>query len=156
MAPNDVGPPMIEIDRSHAGLVRRLAALCYDALILFALWLVVTSLVVGLRAGTGIEPETIAFQLLLAATLWLYFCWFWVHGGQTIGMRAWRLRLISPDGSQIGWGRASVRFATAWVSLLPLGLGFWWSIADDNRCWHDRLSGTLLVVEPRRQRGPTS
>jgi uncharacterized RDD family membrane protein YckC len=132
-----------------AGLIRRLAAIFYDAVVLCAMSLLVTTLLVGLRAGTGIYPQTLAFQLLLLATTWLYFCWFWVHGGQTLGMRAWRLRLVGRDDGTVAWGRASLRFAAAALSLLPLGLGFWWSLVAGGSCWHDRLSSTRLLSEPK-------
>ena len=61
-------------------------------------------------------------------------------------MRAWRIELIAADGGPVGWDRALLRFAAAWLSLAPAGLGLWWSAIDpERRCWHDRLAGTRLV-----------
>jgi uncharacterized RDD family membrane protein YckC len=133
-----------------AALWRRLAAAAYDLFLVLALLMVLTGLVILARAGAAIDPGSVWFQTLLAAAWWLYFAWSWTHGGQTVGMRAWRLILRSeaPDG-RISWRQASLRFAAAGLSALPAGLGFLWAIVDrDRRCWHDRWSGTRLLHRP--------
>jgi len=130
-----------------AALWRRLAAAAYDLLLVLALLMVLTGLVILARGGAAIDPGSIWFQALLIAAWWLYFAWSWTHGGQTIGMRAWRLILQSeaPDG-RIGWRQASLRFAAAGFSALPVGLGFLWAAFDpDHRSWHDRWSRTSLM-----------
>ena len=74
----------------------------------------------------------------------------WTRGGQTLGMRAWRCRLVAADGEPVGWGQTVARFAAALVSWAALGLGFWWALADpERRTWHDRWSGTRIVLVPR-------
>jgi len=130
-----------------AALWRRLAAAAYDLLLVLALLMVLTGLAIFARGGAAIDPGSIWFQLLLVSAWWLYFAWSWTHGGQTIGMRAWRLVLHSErDDNAIGWGQAGVRFLAACLSTLPAGLGFWWSLADsERRTWHDRLSRTWPV-----------
>ena len=80
----------------------------------------------------------------------VFFGWFWVHGGQTLGMRAWRLRLVATGGGRITWRHATVRYLAALLSWAAAGLGFAWSLFDDEkRSWHDLLSGTRLVLMPR-------
>ena len=60
---------------------------------------------------------------------------------------AWRLRLLDQSGAEVTWRAALTRFAAAIVSWLALGLGFWWSLVDrDGQTWHDRWSGTRLVI----------
>ncbi len=131
-------------------LWRRLAAICYDTLLVVALLMVLTGIVIIARAGTGVEPGEPWFQALLMVGYWLYFAWSWTHGGQTVGMRAWRMRLVGPDGADVTWGQASSRFAAAWLSALVLGLGFWWGGFDREKlCWHDRLSRTELASKPK-------
>ena len=72
--------------------------------------------------------------------------WFWTRAGQTIGMRAWRLHLVSVDGVPVSQRQAWLRFGMAIISLLALGIGFLWSLFDrDRRCWHDMVSGTRLI-----------
>jgi uncharacterized RDD family membrane protein YckC len=129
-----------------AGLLRRLAALCYDLLLLVAVLFVVTLVVLFARGGREISPGTWWFELSLVAVSAAFFIWFWTHGGQTLGMRAWQVRVVDRVGGPIGLKRAVVRYVAAVASALPAGLGFWWSLVDrENLCWHDRWSGTKLV-----------
>jgi uncharacterized RDD family membrane protein YckC len=82
-----------------------------------------------------------------------YFCVFWVRGGQTVGMRAWRIRVVPDDGARLGWLRAAARFAAGIVAAVPAGLGLWWSALDRNhRGWHDRWTRTRVVRAPQRPR----
>lgn len=126
-------------------LWRRLAAIAYDLLIVVALIVIATIATILMRGGSAISPGSVWFQLLLLAIWWLYFAGSWVRGGQTVGMRAWRLVLTDVHGAGIGWGRASLRWLAAGLSAAALGLGFVWCLVDRERlAWHDRLSGTVL------------
>lgn len=130
---------------SNARLWRRLAAAAYDLLVVVALLMLVTAAVIGARRGVGIEPGSAWFQALLLAAWWLYFALSWTRGGQTVGMRAWRLVVTDRNGDAIGIGRSSFRFVAAAVSTLAAGLGFFWAVVDrDGLTWHDRASGTRL------------
>jgi uncharacterized RDD family membrane protein YckC len=133
-------------------LLRRLAAICYDSLLLLAVQFVaglpLPLIPDDVRATPWAQHATLAYMLLVS---YLFFGWFWTHGGQTLGMRAWRFRLVTDDGSPPGWGTAWRRFAWAMVSWAPAGAGFLWSLFDpQRRTWHDRLSATHL--EPVRRR----
>ncbi len=135
------------------GLPRRLAAIVYDVLLLAAVLLIFTAVTWAARGGREIAPGTLWFQLALAAVAGVFFGWFWTHGGQTVGMLAWKIRVVRRDASPLRWRDACLRFAAAIVSLLPLGLGFWWALVDRRGLtWHDRLSGTRLVRAPPRRR----
>jgi len=137
------------------GLIRRLSALFYDALLLLAVLFTGTALLLPFRRGQALgagDPAYGAYLILLSFAL---LGWQWTHGGQTLGMRAWRLRLQSRDGGPVGWRQAAVRFSAGLLSLAALGLGFFWALVDrDRQCWHDRLAGTRLVwVGEGRRRG---
>jgi uncharacterized RDD family membrane protein YckC len=83
-----------------------------------------------------------------------YFGLSWRRGGQTLGMRAWRLRLQRAGGGIPGWGALGLRYGVALVSLGAFGLGFLWSLVDrERRTWHDLASGTVLVRVPKPARG---
>ena len=130
----------------RAPLWRRFAALAYDTLLLTATLMCFTLLVLLIRQGESIPPGTWWFQSALAAIVTGFFAGFWTHGGQTLGMRAWRIRVVAADGGPVTWPRALLRFAAAWLSLLPAGLGFWWSLFDaENRCWHDLIARTRVI-----------
>lgn len=129
-----------------AAVWRRFAAFCYDLLLLAALVVCFTLVVLAARVGAAVPPGSWWFPASLLAIAMAYFCGFWVHGGQTVGMRAWQLRVVRHDGRALTWARAAARFGLGIVSALPAGLGLWWSVFDrDKRAWHDRWTGTRVV-----------
>jgi len=129
-----------------ASVGRRLAAFCYDTLVLAALVVCFTLLVLAVRLGAAVPPGSWWFPSCLVAIAMAFFCGFWVHGGQTLGMRAWRIRVVREDGRPLTWDLAALRFAAAVAAALPAGLGLWWGVFDaGNRGWHDRLTGTRVV-----------
>ena len=131
---------------------RRLAAFCYDLLLLAALVLAFTAVVVAARSFASVPPGTWWFLPSLIGIAAAFFCGFWVHGGQTLGMRAWRIRVVRDDGGALTLPRAAARFALGVIAAAPAGLGLWWSLLDESkRGWHDRWTHTRVV-----RAGPTS
>ena len=134
------------------GLIRRLSAIVYDTLLLFAVLFLATIPVLLFTAGRPIPPNEPVYTGYLLLVSFIYFAWFWTHGGQTLGMRAWRIRLRGPQAGPVSWFQAAARFCYAIVSWLALGAGFLWVLWDrDRRAWHDNLSRTFLVLEPPRR-----
>ncbi|HEY3643998.1 MAG TPA: RDD family protein [Gammaproteobacteria bacterium] len=134
---------------SPVPLWRRLAAASYDALVVAALWFIATALAMPLSHGAITPDHPLAesiYRLYILAVGFLFFGGFWLRNGQTLGMLAWRVKVIQAgSGARITWAQALIRYLTAYLSWLPLGLGFWWSLWDkDRKTWHDRLSGTAL------------
>lgn len=140
-----------------AALWRRLGALLYDALLLSGLLLLATAVLIvpyDLLAARPYPHGELVYRTLLQAYLLAviagFFVYFWTHGGQTLGMSAWRLRVVRDDGKPLSTKDALRRFAWASLSLLPAGLGLWWSLFDPERlAWHDRRSRTRVVMRPR-------
>lgn len=129
-----------------ASVWRRVAAFGYDLLLLTALAISFTLLVLAARLGAAVPPGTWWFPSSLLAIAMAFFCWFWAHGGQTAGMRAWRIRVVREDGSPLTLARAAARFVAAFVAVLPAGLGIWWAVFDSRkRAWHDRWTDTRVV-----------
>lgn len=127
-------------------LLRRAGAFLYDAFLLAAVWLVGGALVLVPRGGEAVPPGTVWFELYLLALAFLFHAWFWTHGGQTLGLRAWRLRVVRTDGKPLRWGDAARRFLAALLVLATGGIGWLWLLIDaGGRAWHDRLSGTRVV-----------
>jgi len=134
-----------ELPLEPAPVWRRLAAFCYDLLLLTALFLSFTALAVAVRLD-AVSPGTWWHQLSLLGIAAAFFCGFWTHGGQTLGMRAWRIRVVRDDGGPLSWSRAAARFAVGVVAAAPAGLGLWWSVLDEHkRGWHDRSTRTRVV-----------
>jgi uncharacterized RDD family membrane protein YckC len=99
-----------------------------------------------------IAPGDARFNTYLCLVIYSYFVTQWHHGGQTLGMRCWRLRLQKRDASRITWWDASLRFVAAIFSWLPAGLGFFWVLIDrDGLAWHDRWSETILVDDQAKR-----
>jgi uncharacterized RDD family membrane protein YckC len=135
------------------GLFRRLAAATYDALLLIGVLMLATLVSILLTGGRPVAAGEAWYQLLLIAVTTSFFVWFWIHGGQTIGMKAWRLRVETRSGEPLTWKTGVLRFVAVILSLIPLGLGFFWSMIDRDRLtWHDRLAGTRVVIVPKSAR----
>lgn len=134
---------------ARPGLFRRLAALVYDSLLLFALLFAATVPVLIVTGGRAIAPNEPAYTAYLLAVSCVYLGWCWTRSGQTLGMRAWRMRVRTRDGKPLGWRHALARFAAALVSIGAAGIGLLWVAVDrDRMSLHDRLSGTVVEFAP--------
>jgi uncharacterized RDD family membrane protein YckC len=122
----------------------------YDGLLLFAVLFTATLVLFPITGGETVAPNNLPYKLYILAVSFAYFGWFWTHGGQTLGMRTWGVRLVGEPQTAITWRRCLTRFAGALLSWIPCGLGFLWAAFDrDKLAWHDRLSRTRLVNERR-------
>lgn len=143
---------MQHIGIQPAGLLRRLAAAVYDAVLVLALLMLATLLMIVARGGAPTGPGNTLLQVVLVITAAAFYVSFWTHGGQTLGMNAWRLRVEMQSGASLSAGTALVRFIAALVSLACFGLGFLWQLVDRHKLtWHDRIAGTRVVVLPKKK-----
>lgn len=127
--------------------MRVLAAAGYELLALFALLFLAAVPWVLAMPGQQVPSGNRLFQIYLLLVLNGYFSAGWVYGGQTLGMRAWRLFVVSDSATPLTWGRAIIRFWVAIVSWAAFGLGIAW-LAFTGRSWHDLASGTRVVHRP--------
>ena len=140
-------------DFAPVPLWRRLAAASYDGLVVAALFFIGAAVAMPITRG-AITPEhplaETLFRLYLLTIGFAFFGGFWLRNGQTLGMLAWRVKLVQAGGgARITWSQALIRYLASYLSWATLGLGFWWSLWDkDKQTWHDRLSGTRLVSAP--------
>jgi len=142
--------PENTLEYEPAGLFRRLVAMFYDSLLLFSLLLAATALALLATKG-NLNYHNPFFRSSLFLICFLFFAWFWTHGGQTLGMRAWRLRVQRLDGRPITPWQALLRFLSAIPSLVLLGLGFLWILVDRKKmAWHDRFSESVIVLLPKK------
>jgi len=120
-----------------AGLLRRLAALFYDSLLVIALAFVATFAMLPIAHGEAILVSTQgalphAYHAVLLVIVFGYFGWCWTRSGQTLGMRAWRLELQDAGGRRLGWPAAMVRFLLGIAIALLAALGAWYLRRLDN------------------------
>jgi len=133
------------------GILRRLAAMTYEATLLFGVAFASTALF--LLAGGGASGlagwRHLALQLYLGSVFAGYFLWCWLRGGQTLAMKAWHIRLVAPGRAGVPPGKALLRLVLA-ALLLPSGISLLWALFDPERQFlHDRLAGTRLVLVAR-------
>lgn len=132
------------------GLLRRLAAMFYELLLLSAVLAVVLILphvLLGAFSHRMATAKVLWVHLFLV--LLIYFLWFWCHGGQTLAMKTWRIQLLSRTGLPVRPAQALLRYLLCWPSLGLAGVGLLWALVDrDRQFLHDRLAGTCLVTTP--------
>jgi len=131
------------------GLPRRLLAIMYDALLVIGLLIIAGAVALpftGDRVQAGRDP---LYSVYLLAVWFAYLGWCWTRAGQTIGMKAWRVRLVPQPGRPFTVRLALVRFLVSLCSAAALGAGFLHALLRRDRAtWHDLASGTRLVLEP--------
>lgn len=144
-------------ERNAPSLLRHLTAMLYDSLLVIALLFVVNGVALGVLVKlSGGDQEVVGpflGQLLFIASLVGFYSTFWLTSGQTLGMQAWRVKMVSFDGDKPTLWQAVRRCVGAAISIACLGMGYWWRLFDSNqRYWHDYLSGTELVLLPKKEK----
>jgi uncharacterized RDD family membrane protein YckC len=137
-------------------LIRRIGAMLYDLLLVFAclvmLAIISTAYLDGKSVYAGGPAYVLAYNIIRFSIIFLFFVGFWTRSGRTLGMQSWRLQLQTMDGGKVGVAAASLRFFAALLSWAALGLGFLWSLWDKDRLtWHDRISKTRIVHYPKKK-----
>jgi uncharacterized RDD family membrane protein YckC len=147
------------------GFPRRTVAAALDLALLLGFTAAITLVVAMILHVPMPSPREVGPDLLVAGILdrnpmavgaaglflgmtGLYQLYFGGITGQTLGMRAMGIRLISYRGKAPGPARGLVRLVALAVSLLPGGLGWLWALFDrEHRALHDHLAGTYVIVE---------
>lgn len=162
----------------EVGILRRLASATYDGLLLLAVLMLLTALLQIATHGAAITHANVgaweyAYRALLGLAVVLYFglCWR-TRRGQTLGMKAWHIRLETASGATPGWRRVAARLACAaplyllaiggvllfmahrlaalptLATFVPLLLSLGWARMTGGGTLDDRVSGTRLVRAP--------
>lgn len=128
-----------------APLWQRLLVAVYDLFPVLAILFITAAICMGITGGS-LDYHAAWYRLTLLVAVGFYYVVSWTRGGQTIGMRAWRLRVADQAGGALPLPRALLRYAVAWISLLAAGLGFLWAAFDARgRTWHDLAAGSVVV-----------
>lgn len=122
-------------------ILRRCAALGYDGLLLIALYFVVTAVVVLINDGEAVDHPL--FYLFLYLLGFVFFRWFWQHGGQTLGMQAWGVKLVNDKPGPVSTFQCLNRYLSG---SFGFGVCYLWMYRQPRgRALQDRLSQTLIV-----------
>jgi len=152
------------------GLARRLAAFTYEGVLLFGVLMIAGYLYSSLTQQHHALQGQAGLRAFLFVVLAIYFVWFWSHGGQTVAMRAWHVRLLTHDGQPVSQARAALRYVASWVWFVPALATAWLAglqsagqiftlmavgviayallarLHPQRQFWHDALCGTRLVT----------
>lgn len=128
------------------GIGRRLASMLYESLVVFSILLVGFLFPQIVLNGFGFVMGARLLWLHMLVVLMAYFVWCWLHGGQTLPMKTWKMRIANADGSPPRPAQAVLRYLAAWPSLIFFGIGILWALIDkDKQFLHDRIAGTRIV-----------
>lgn len=129
---------------------KRLFAMIYDGLILTGLWLTSGFLVVLVTSGA---PPTWFTQAVLFLITFGYFIVSWAKGGQTLGLRAWRLQVVEEHQAKVTWKSAIIRTAAGLVTLAPTGITLITAFSNaERKTLYDRWSNTQVISKAPIQR----
>ena len=160
---------------SHPSLFKRLLAALYDSFLILASLFIATALTLPFTQGEVAADNNIYMSFYLFTVIYIFYGWFWTHGGQTLGMRVWKQKLTQLDGTAVTWQQTFIRLLTglpAWLlflvglllwsfpdkiklaeefSSVPKWLfaitGFIWVLLDSrSNNWRDKVSGTHIIV----------
>lgn len=179
-------PTTVDVSHAIAPVGYRLAARLIDFAVLFGLNVVVNGYFVfqlvqelypaiaranAQGAGTPAEISPYAGTLLriifgLATALWFaYEVPAMIGTGQTLGKRLVGVRVVTTDGTPVGFGRAFQRWAIAglptlfwpWGGMLVQLVDSAWCLWDrpHRQCLHDKSAGTVVVTVPPTPPAPT-
>jgi len=127
-------------------LFRRFLAISYDLILLFSLLFFATLILLPLTGGHAIKNSNFLYTFYLFIWSYFYFIWQWLHGGQTLGMKAWKVVIINNNRQFLNRKEASLRFFLALCSWAMIGGGFIWALFDpDKKTFHDRYSNTIIL-----------
>jgi uncharacterized RDD family membrane protein YckC len=152
-------------------LVRRMASLVYEGLLLFGIGLIPGAIGALFVALTGHQHPLQSDTALRAITLLIYavyFSWFWSARGQTLAMQTWHIRVVTSEGAPLTQARALARFVascawfapaaalaainhwTRWQGLTAIAIGvvgyaLLALLHPQRQFWHDAACGTQLI-----------
>jgi uncharacterized RDD family membrane protein YckC len=122
-----------------------MAIILYDSILLFAVLFLATALALPLNSGEAFNNSRFLYPIYLIGISSIFYSWFWTHGGQTLGLKTWKYKILTFNQQPITWKQAFFRFCFSFLSLAIFGLGFFWIFFDKNNlALHDRLSKTRL------------
>lgn len=150
------------------GLLRRLACLVYEGMLLFGVVMIAGYLYSSLTQQRHALHGQFGLQAFLFVVLGVYFVFFWSRGGQTVAMKAWHVRVVAGDGATLRQWQAFRRYLLSWVWWLPalgfsslaglqglgvavallvgvIGYALLSRLHPQGQFWHDAVAGTRLI-----------
>ena len=132
-----------------AGFLKRILALVYDSLLIAAIVLVLSLLLVLVNGGYPESGSFVSFIqfFILVFTGPIFYSYFWiVNKGQTTGMQAWKIKLVTMDETELNIKKTMLRCLISTISFAFIGLGYLWILYDkEDLSWSDKLTKTKVI-----------
>ena len=129
----------------NVSIWRRFGAILYDSFLVLAILIIMSIPLYSFDLQEN-ESLKIIIQIYYYLITQYFFVWFWVNNQGTLGMKTWKIKIISDSKEPLSYKKAVIRFNVAILSFLFFGLGFLISMfRKDRKCLHDFISRTILV-----------
>lgn len=150
--------PMSDLNLPSAPLWRRLAAMVYDLFNILGISFLLAAILIPLSSQlfnngepVGELPTPVAASYFFII-IFFFYSTFWRRKRQTLGMKAWGLRItneLKPQ-QQLSIGQCILRITIGFFSIGLFGFGFWWALWDkQEKTWHDYASFTRIIFDPK-------
>lgn len=143
---------MTSPDYPNASLIRRSAAITYDALLILAILMLASLPISSFDPADGtigfisVPWLRFVYQVFLFYLIFLFYYIFWRIKGQTLGMQVWKIKTIDDGGDIMSPGQSILRFVLATPCILLAFTGYLWALIDKDRLTvYDRLSHSRVV-----------
>ena len=104
----------------HPSLRRRLACFVYEGVLLFGVLMIAGYLFSDPHAAAPCAAAAAsACRRFLFVVLGIYFTWFWSHGGQTLAMKTWHIRVVDRDGAPLSRAARVRALSASWLWFVP-------------------------------------
>lgn len=126
-------------------LKRRMAAFVYEGVLLFGLFMVVGfvySFATNQRHGLHGREGMMATQFLALSA---YFLWFWTHGGQTLALKTWHIRVVTSEGGPVPLQQALRRYLASWLWFMPAWAGSWLAGWHQSKLLYGAMGVWILI-----------
>jgi uncharacterized RDD family membrane protein YckC len=148
-------PELVTFDYQVAGLGTRILAQIIDLLIITALEIVLG--IVAISLGVALVDATVMVLIFILGSLVILVGYFWANealwSGQTLGKRAFRLRVVGDHGEPITFGQAAIRNLVRIIDWLPSSYGIGVVVVFANghgKRLGDLAAGTIVVKDSDR------
>ena len=130
---------------NYVTIWRRSASILYDSLLVLAILIIMSLPFFSFNLEENLSLKIIV-QIYYYLITQYFFVWFWVNNEGTLGMKTWKIKIVSEDGNKISYIEAIIRFNAAIFSFIFFGLGFLMCfLRKDKKCLHDFISKTVLI-----------
>ena len=131
-----------------AGFFKRVFSLIYDSLAVIGIMLSLSLLLVLINGGSTEENKFASLIQFLIITFSgpCFYTYFWLsNNGQTLGMQAWKIQLIS-NNNGLSIKDCLYRCFISVISFLIFGIGYFLILfRKDNKSLADLLTKTQII-----------